>query len=167
MNIFILIFKYFWLIALIATVINWLSFRKNIQKQIKKQPRLSKEYESLILGYLSFMSLPWLVMGVGCTIGGVTSVWHFFRPRDGNPYVLAWFGCIFFLWVSGTFWLFFKNGAETLAQIPGAVQFSNFGTIKDITDPKLIKLIWVLMLICGSIALAIMWNSNMQIPNIR
>lgn len=167
MNIFDLMSKHFWLIALIATLVNWLSFRRDAQKQIEKQPRLRKGFESLILGYLSLMSLPWLVMGIGCTIGGVPTVWHYFRPRDGNPYVLTWFGCIFFLWVCGTFWLFFKNGAEKLAQIPGAVQFNSFGTIKDITDPKLIKLIWVLTLIGGSIAVAIMWNSNIRIPNIR
>jgi hypothetical protein len=167
MNFFALISKYFWLIALIATFINWLSFRREAQKQIEKQPRLRPGYNSLIRGYLPFMSLPWLVMGIGCTIGGVPSIWHYFRPRDGNPYVISWFGCIFFLWVCGTFWLFFKNGAEMLAQHPGAIQFNNFGTSKDVTNPKLIKLLWLLSLAVGVIVVATMWSTNLQLPTMR
>jgi hypothetical protein len=163
---FTLILKHFWLIALIVMFVNWLKFRIKAQKQIKKQPGLKKGYESLLQGYLLFMGLPYLVMGIGCTLGGVPSVFHYFRPRDGNPYVLAWFGCVFLHLVGFTFWLFFKNGAEKLVQYPGAIEIHNGFQSTDVTNPELIKLIWLLGLAGALIAAAIIWSTDIPIQKI-
>ncbi|MGD9366823.1 MAG: hypothetical protein PVH87_14070 [Desulfobacteraceae bacterium] len=83
-----------------------------------------------------WMNIPWIVMGFGCTVGGVPSVWHYFRPSDGNPFVLAWFGSVFFLWIAGTIWLFFQNGAETLAKHPGAIEFRIGFKRKEVSNPN-------------------------------
>ena len=156
--------KYFWMVAIVITGINWLLFKKRARKHIAADNELAEGYAALFKGYLVWMNLPWIVMGVGTTVGGVPSVWHFFRPQDGNPYVLAWFGSVFFLWIAGTFWLFFRNGAETLARHPGAIEFSMGYKRKDITNPLLIKALWLLCLAGGIIGVYMMWTRNIPIP---
>lgn len=164
---FSLISKYFWLIAIMATGINWVGFRKRAQKYIAEKPELKEGYEALFRGYLLWMNIPWLVMGLGCTVGGVPSVWHYFRPRDGNPYVSAWFASVFFLWVFGSYWLFFRGGAETLSRHPGAIEFRYGFKSKDITSPVLIKAFWLLALTGGIVGVALMWSSDIPTPNFR
>lgn len=164
---FNLISKYFWLVAMVVTVINWFLFRKRAQKHIEENPKLAEGYAALFRGYLFWMNIPWVVMGLGCTVGGIPTVWHYFRPRDGNPYVLAWFGSVFFLWVFGTFWLFFKDGAETLARHPGAMEFRMGFKSKDITSPIFIKAFWLLALASGIVGVVVMWSVDIPIPNVR
>jgi hypothetical protein len=167
MNPFILISKYFWLIAIMVTGINWVMFRKRAQKYIKEKPELKEGYEALFRGYLLWMNIPWMVMGLGCTVGEVPSAWHYFRPRDGNLYVLAWFASVFFLWVFGTFWLFFRGGAETLARHPGAIEFRYGFKIKGITRPVVIKAFWLLALTGGIVGVVLMWYMDIPTPNFR
>jgi hypothetical protein len=163
MILFNLLSKYFWLVAIVVTVANWLRFRRIAQKYIEKNPQLEQGYTALFRGYLLYLNLPWVVMGIGCNVGGIPSVWHYFRPRDGNPYVLAWFGSVFFLWVLGTFWLFFKDGAEALARHPGLLEFG----YKDITSPLIIRALWLLVLAGGIIGVVVMWSVDIPIPNFR
>ena len=167
MGLFDPVSKYFWLIAIIVTGINWLIFRKRAQKHMKENPQLAEGYAALFRGYIVWMNIPWVVMGIGCTVGGVPSVWHYFRPRDGNPYVLAWFGSVFFLWVLGTFWLFFRDGAETLVRHPGAMEFRYGLKSKDITNPILIKALWLLALAGGIVGVVVMWVMDIPMPNFR
>ena len=162
-----LISKYFWVIAIIVTGINLIFFRINAQKYIKDNPQLEEGYSTLFRGYLFWMNLPWVIMGIGCTIGGVPSVWHYFRPRDENPYVLAWFGSVFLIWILGTFWLFFKGGAAKLIRHPGIIVFRYGFRSKNITNPALIKTLWVLALAGGIVAVLIMWSMEIPIPTFR
>lgn len=159
--------KHVWFIAIIGTFINWLMFWNRAQKHIKEKPQLAKGYATLLRGYLFWMNIPWVVMGVGCTVGGIPSVWHYFRPQDGNPYVLAWFASLFFIWILGTFWLFFQGGAEKLVLHPGVVELRYGFKRKDITNPTLIKIFWIFGSAGGVIAVLIMWTSDVSIPNFR
>ena len=150
-----------------VTGINWLVFRKRAQEHIEENPQLEEGYKALFRGYLLWLNIPWMVMGIGCTVGGIPSVWHYFRPRDGNPYVLAWFGSVFFLWVFGTFWLFFRDGAETLARHPGVMKFGYGLKSKGITSPALIKAIWLLVLAGGIVGAVVIWSTEIPIPTFR
>jgi hypothetical protein len=159
--------KYFWLVAIILTLINFLMFRKRAQGHITKNPELAGGYASLFRGYLLWMNIPWVVMGIGCTVGGIPSVWHYFRPRDGDPYVLAWFGSVFFLWALGTLWVFFRDGAETLGRHPGVMEFRYGLKDKGITSPVLIKALWLLALAGGIVGVVLMWSVDIPIPTLR
>jgi hypothetical protein len=159
--------KYFWLMGMLVTVVNFIIFRKKAQKHIQANPQLKAGYVSLFRGYLIWFNMPWIIMGIGCTIGGVPSVWHYFRPRDGNPYVLGWFCSIFLLWVVGTFWLFFRGGAETLAHHPGAIELKMGLHSKEITNPTHIKMFWLLCLSGGIIGIAMMLCWDPPIPPIN
>ena len=167
MELFAFISKYFWLVAIVFTTVNFFVFKRRSEKHIKENPELAKGYSKLFRGYLFWMNIPWIIMGIGCTIGGVSSVWYYFRPRDGNPYVLAWFGSVFALWILGTFWLFFRGGAEMLAHHPGAVEFNYGLKRKEITNPTRIKVFWLLALAGGIFGVAFMWFMEIPMPNLR
>jgi len=86
-------------------------------------------------------------MGIGCLSGGAPSIFHFFRPRDGNPFVLAFFASIFLIWVLGTYWLFVRGGAEMLIKHPGLINCKN---------AAMLKLFWLLALAGGILAVVMM-----------
>jgi hypothetical protein len=82
--------QYFWAIAILVTCLNVLFFKGRSKSVIAEDPEALQEFKKLMRGYLFWMNLPWIVMGIGCTIGGVPTVFHYLRPRDGNPFVIAW-----------------------------------------------------------------------------
>jgi hypothetical protein len=157
MILFAFISKYFWLVAIACTAGNLSLFKRRARKYIEENPDLEKGYASLFRGYLLWMNIPWLIMGLGRTVGGVPTVWHYFRPRDGNPFVLIWFGSVLALWIIGTYWLFFKEGAEMLARHPGMLEFSGGFKTLDMTNPASIKTLWLLILAGGIAGFASMW----------
>jgi hypothetical protein len=126
------------------------------QRQIKTRPELRDGYLALIRKFVTWNNLPWVVMGVGCIIGKVPSVFSFFRPRDGNPYVLAFFGSIFLLWGLITYWLGFQGGAQTLADCPGLMNF-NF------RSPRMVMAFWFLCLAGGIFAVFMLFTQDVPL----
>ena len=167
MNIFKMISNYFWVVAIVFTCVNVLIYKYRSRKHIQQNPKLTEGYKKLFRGFLFWMNIPWVVMGIGCTIGNVPSIWHYFRPKDGNPYVLAWFGSVIILWILGTNWLFLKNGAEIIAKHPGALRMYSGFKRTEITNPNLIKIFWLLCLAGGIFGLVLMWTMDVPIPNFR
>ena len=156
---FTLITTYFWLICIVVIIANGAASKQKSKKYIEEKPELSEGYATLIRSFVLWGNVPWVVMGIGCTIGGVPSVWHYFRPQDGNPYVLAWFGSVFVLWILGTYWLLFRGGAELLVEHPGLLNIH-------FSDPLVIKLLWVLCLGSGVIGVVLMYTQDIPIPGI-
>ena len=152
--------QYFWAVAIVVTGINVAILKARSTRHIQANPELAAGYATLIRGYLIWMNIPWIVMGIGCTVGGVPTVLHFFRPQDGNPYVLAWFVSVFLLWIAGTYWLLFRGGAEMLVKHPGA-----FNT--NISSPTAVKLLWFACLAGGVFGVIMMWTQNIQLPPTR
>ena len=150
---------YFWAVAIVFTFVNASMFKARSMKYINSSPQLAPGYATLYRGYLFWGLLPWIVMGVGCTVGGLPSVFSFFRPRDGNPYVLAWFATICLINVLGACWIFFGRGAEMLATHPGIYNH-------DITSPRLIKLFSLLSLVGGIVALVVIWTQDFPVPKV-
>ena len=160
----VILLKHFWLIAIIVTFANILFFRQNANKHIAENPQLKEGYDALIKGMLFWLSLPWVVMGIGCTVGGVPSVFYYFRPKDGNLFVLAWFATIFAIWAIGFVWIFFKGGADALAKYSGMIVMRTGFQKKEIKNPAMIKLLWILMLAGGIAGVSMMWFADIPIP---
>jgi hypothetical protein len=74
MELFDFISKYFWLVAIVFTEINFFIFKKRAEKHIKENPGLAEGYSVLLHGYLFWMNIPWITMGVDCTIGGIPNL---------------------------------------------------------------------------------------------
>ncbi len=98
-------------------------------------------------------NLPWVFMGLGCEVGGVPTVFYYFRPRDGNPFVIAFFASPAVIWALGTYWLFARGGAEMMIRHPGLLNVS-------FQSPALLKLFWCVCLAGGIVAAVAMFVSD-------
>jgi hypothetical protein len=79
-------FKWQWVVFFVFTVVYagvaWVASRR----YIRADTELAPGYKTIVTGILTWGNIPWIVMGIGLMVGGVPSMFHFFRPRDGNPY---------------------------------------------------------------------------------
>ena len=167
MIVFKIISKYFWVAAILVTCVNVVMLKRRPKPDIEDDPEASEDYSRLIRGYLFWMNLPWIVMGIGCTIGGVPTVFHYFRPRDGNPFVLAWWGSVLILYILSIYWMFFCKGAEKLAKYR-MISYSSFRNAGYISSPKMVKLALLLCLTGGLIAAIMMWTIDMPLlPSLK
>ncbi|HEY2545692.1 MAG TPA: hypothetical protein VGI46_06475 [Candidatus Acidoferrum sp.] len=146
----------FWAVAILVTFLDAAIFCSKAQRHIEVHPELREGYRTLIKGFVTWTNLPWIVMGIGCVYGGVPSVYSFFRPRDGNPYVLAFFCSVFLLWFLGTYWLVFRGGAQKLIDHPGLLNF-------DFKRPGSVIVIWLLRVLGGITGVILMFSRDWPI----
>ena len=157
MNIEAGIGRWFWAVCIAVTLLNAAIFRARANRRIEEHPELEEGYGKIIKGFVIWTGLPWIVMGVSCTVGDVPTVLHYFRPRDGNPFVIAFFASAFFIYGLGTYWLFARNGAEMLTRHPGLFNF-------DFTSPRMVKLFWLLLVMGGIAAFLAMVLLDIPLP---
>ena len=82
MKAFLIIAKYFWVVAMAVTSLNAIFFKYQSKQHINDNPDLAGGYEKMTRGYLFWLNIPWFVMGIGCILGGVPTVLHFLRPES-------------------------------------------------------------------------------------
>lgn len=138
------------------TCINALYWKIHSHEHIRERPELAAGYRRLIRGYLFWFNLPWIVMGVGLELGGLPSIFSYFRPRDGNPFILAFFGVVIAEWILSFWWLFFARGAEFLVEHPGILR----GFPR---SPTFIRLYYCLGVAGGIAGVLFMWFSNIPV----
>ncbi|HOO56920.1 MAG TPA: hypothetical protein PLN69_08860 [bacterium] len=155
-NIFSLITTYFWIIAIALSFVNAVVVKQRLTKYITENPEREQGYSDLIKGFLIYGNIPWIVMGIGVVAGKVDSLFCFFRPQDGNPYVIAFIASLILVWILGTIWLFFRDGANMIIKHPG---FLNI----DISNPTFIKLFWLLILVIGILCIFMMIRLDVQV----
>jgi tetratricopeptide (TPR) repeat protein len=129
------IYKYFWLVFIVVTVINAFRFRKQVQPLVRNDPSLAPGYRKLFIGSIFWANVPWILIGIGILSGRVRIVYEYLMPSQGNPTVLAWWAVMLVLMVLCTFWILLGGGAELLEKHPGYF-------ISGIASRK-IKWIWV------------------------
>lgn len=110
--------RYFWLFGIGMAALNIFMYWRRAAPAMAQNPELQEGYNRLFSGYAAAMILPWLVMGLGIWLGGVPSIWHYFRPQDSHPWVLAWWGTLIGLQLVLFLWVFFQGGADFLAAHP-------------------------------------------------
>lgn len=159
MDVFNIISKWFWAMCILVTLLNGAIFWFRAKKRIKQRPELEEGYKKIIKGFVTWGNLPWIVMGIGCIFGDVPSVWHYFNPKDGNPYVLSFFASVILIWILGSYWILFREGARVLVDHPGMFNF-------DLKSPTLIKLIWVAAIFGGIFAFVMMFTQEIPIPKL-
>ena len=157
MDFYTIMTKWFWAVCIAVIFLNARILRFRAQRHIQENPDLADGYSTIIRGLVTWGNIPWIVMGIGCVLGGVPSIFHFFRPRDGNPFVLAFFGSAFIIWTLGTVWLLFRGGAEMLVKHPGLFSV-------DFKSPLMVKLFWFLCLAGGIYAVIMMFSTDIRVP---
>jgi len=80
MNLFQLIGRYFWVIILVTTSANHFFGLRRIEKAGISNLENGKPAKDYLRRFTLFRAAPWLVMGFGQTVGGIPSVWYYFRP---------------------------------------------------------------------------------------
>lgn len=152
------LFRHGWVLFIVAAIANALVVKFRSRNFICEKPELASGYNRLVRGILIWSSLPWLVMGIGIEFGGVPGFFSYFRPRDGNPYVLAWFATVFVIWILGFRWLFFRGGAQFLVEHPGLLR-------GDPKSPAMIRAFYCLMVLGGITAVTIIFVADIpQFP---
>src|SRR5262249_5301010 len=48
--------------------------------------------------------------------GGTPTIWHYFRPQDRNPFVLAWLASGFVLSCVFAYWVLLSDGAKKVTE---------------------------------------------------
>jgi hypothetical protein len=144
-----------WMVFLVVTCLNALMLKLHSRRYIRQRPELADGYTRLIRGVLFWGNLPWLVMGVGIELGGLPGMFSYFHPRDGNPFVLAFFVVVIAEWILSFWWLFFARGAEFLAEHPGV-----FGGLR---SPIIIRLYCSLCIAGGIAGVLFLWFSDIPV----
>lgn len=157
--IWLLLFRHTWVLFVLVTCLQALALRRRADRHLRAQPELAEECRALSRGWMIFGNVPWIVMGLGLTVGGVPTVWHYFRPRDGHPSVIAFFVTVIFLWVLGFHWIFLRGGADILSRHPAALNLPS--------SPTAIKFLYVLCVVGGAVAVGSMFQTNTPVPTWR
>ncbi len=115
-DLFRFISDYFWLIALGFSAFNYVKAKRDLSAQPPTVSGTNENAEVYLSRFAIASASPWLVMAAGQISGATPSVWYYFRPQDGNPFVLAWLGVIFILSTAFAWWVLFAGGARTVRE---------------------------------------------------
>ena len=110
-----LLVEYFWVLALGTTILNYNHGRRS--RRLPASEIEAQEADRYLVRGLVPMALPWVVMGIGQLTGSTPTVLHYFRPQDGNPFVIAWVALMFAVSYLFAGWVFFAGGAEKVRNL--------------------------------------------------
>ena len=105
--------RYFWLICILIAGINYV-FAARREEESGFDVEARRRYLAWFWG---LSTIPWIVLGVGQLTGNIRNVWSVFRPRDGNPYVWAFYASILLVYLVSAHWVLFRGGARIAADL--------------------------------------------------
>ena len=145
------VFDYAWVLFILFTCIQAFRLKARSSNIVDEHPELQKGYDQLFKGYLFYLNIPWVIIAIGMLFGKVPSTYSFLRPRDGNPFVIAFHLAIVMLWVLGIWWVYFKGGAEFLVKYKGLFN-------REVTS-SFIKFYLGACLLGGVLGMVFMWST--------
>jgi hypothetical protein len=158
-----IVFKYAWILFVIVTCANALSYKYKSKKYIAENPDLKEGYDTIFKNFILYGNIPWLIIGMGCLTGSTSSLFDAFNPRALNPFVLAFHGSIVLIWILLVRFIYFKGGAEFLEKHPGLLRKNSFSGNPNVTAAQ-IKWFFPIALLGGIIGMAMMWSINFPVP---
>jgi hypothetical protein len=114
---FALLSEYFWLVALIFGAINYLIAVRRLAKSSTVPSHRIPEARAYLLRLNLLGAALWLAMGVGQLSGLAPTIWHYFRPQDGNLFVTGWFAAFFASALACSAWILFAGGAKKIIEL--------------------------------------------------
>lgn len=115
MSLFDFFVSYFGLACLVACLIQYIVAGAVINLRQGGDRASLKVAHIGLCRFVGFLSVPWFVMGFGQMYGGV-NVWQYLRPQDLNPYVLLFFGVVFFESVFLALWVCSRDGVSEIVK---------------------------------------------------
>ena len=131
--------RYFWLIAIVFTVVQHLPLIRSNEGELASDPIKAREERTLKRLYALGTVLPWMILGAGMLTGSAPTVWYIFRPQDGNPFVVAFFGVTFGMSLVMAYWILFADGAKKVVEYR-LMSLNISGTTKQLS-PLILKLV--------------------------
>lgn len=163
MLIFRLLSEYFWAVAIIVSALNIFGLRQNGKRLFAEDAEELDKFNKFISRFGFWLLFPWVVMGIGVEVGGVETIWHFFRPREGNFFVIVWWAGLYSWWLYTLYWLIFAGGAEKLVKYQ-VVYYRSFGKSGPVKSPLKIKLLVGVMILVLFIVSISVWFKDMPLP---
>jgi hypothetical protein len=118
-----LIIRYFWLLAIVLTILNVPSIKAKINPYIKQDPLLDGGYNRLITGFVLGLIIPWLVMGIGMIFGKFDTIFDImFGQHPWNAFSAFYFGMIIAEAILFLVWIWFGDGVGFLLKHPGILE---------------------------------------------
>lgn len=157
---FELISQHFWLIALAVAAFNY--WRADQAIAATADPDKASEARPYVRNFAIAGALPWVVMGAGQLTGVTPSVWHYFRPQDGNLFVLGWLASIFGLSCFFAWWVFIAGGAKKVVEFNLLAVLSQRGTKPP--SEALVKLCAAMGVLIPPIWVALAASMDVRLP---
>ena len=142
------LFKYSWGIFIIVTILNAVIIRVRSKKYVQDKPELAEGYRKCFTNILIYGNIPWVIMGIGSLSSATNNTFEYLDPKTLNPFVLAFHGSIFILWVLSAYWIYLKNGAEFIGTHPGIINKKGIGGSSNVTARE-VKMFFPLILAGG------------------
>lgn len=114
-------------------------------RRLRQDPKAQARVAAMAKRSLIVTCIPWVVMGIGATVGGIPSFFEFLRPRVGNIYVLAFYASIVAVWALTSWWLVFRDGATQVVACKGFFSF-DFSSPLQIYLLLAISTVWMCMM---------------------
>lgn len=109
------VFQYSWVFIVLVVFANAVFWRFDARKRIKADSSLRRPLNRLYGGFAFWLSLPFLVMGAGITLGQSGHVFEFLRFDYTNPFVAGFHMLVIAEYGLFAYWVFFAGGADHLA----------------------------------------------------
>lgn len=166
---FLLLSNHFGAVCVVVVMINvaiwWVLARRDWQDD----PHRREEESKLLRGIAIVFGVPFLIMEAGALSPGQLTVWHFFRPQDGNPFVLGFFAWLFGFAIVFAIWVWFLGGDDFMARNLRVVRLFRFpGRLVPLAlDDWHVKVGAFLLLALYTIATAAMVHADIQLETIE
>ena len=157
---FHLISQYFWLIALGFAAFNYRMAADATAAAV--EPKKLPEARAYMRNFALAGALPWVIMGVGQITGFAPTVWHYFRPQDGNVFVLLWLATLFALSCLFAWWVFMADGAKKMVEFNLMAALGQYGSKP--LSANMIKLFAALGVLMLPVWVSVAMSMNMPLP---
>ncbi|MGC1122065.1 MAG: hypothetical protein WBA22_13325 [Candidatus Methanofastidiosia archaeon] len=140
----IFVYEYLWFLGVPVGVINVLWGKYRLSETLRRHPEWTEEANTFLKGYLLYMTVPFLFLGLLQLAGGYNNPFYVFMHDFSIYQVLAW-TVLFFFWYRAFHYIFFQDGAKQLAK------FHRIGNIPSSETGVKILTILVLMAAIGAL----------------
>lgn len=107
--------RYSWVFFIFVVIANAVHWRLEARARIRADPSLRAPLNRLYAGFAFWVSLPFVLMGVGIVTGSVETIFDYLRIDFDNPYILGFQVLLFALDALLIYWIFVRGGDDLLA----------------------------------------------------
>ena len=152
-----ILLEYAWCIFIFSAIISAVRLKRRIQPYINANYALENGYNKIIIGRAMLVTLPWVIVAIGCMTKKTHDFSDFLYPRQLNPVVLIFYFVILLEALSLFYWIFLDEGARYLKKHPGSIRLRKRGFLTDYKSSSEIKRVFFRWLITFCLLYLLFW----------